>query len=67
MVSKLEIFPRSGVARPVGGWGHYINVGNVEIESNKNKNIGEKETLLETVRSLKIEMKIYKADNEKMM
>jgi hypothetical protein len=42
-------------------------VGNAETESNGHKGKGEQETLIETVRSLKIEVQRYKADNERMM
>jgi hypothetical protein len=47
--------------------GQNISVGNAETKSNTHKNRGEQETLLETVRSLNIEMQSYKEDNEKMM
>jgi hypothetical protein len=42
-------------------------VGNVETESNGCKGKGEQETLLEMVRSLKMEVQSYKANNERMM
>ena len=47
--------------------GQNIGVGNAEIESNGHKDRGEHETLLETVRSLKIEVQSYKEDNERLM
>jgi hypothetical protein len=42
-------------------------VGNVEIESNGCIEKGEKETLIEMVRSLKMEVQSYKEDNERLM
>jgi hypothetical protein len=42
-------------------------IGNAETESNRCKGRGEKETLLETVRSLKIEVQSYKEGNERLM
>ena len=47
--------------------GQNICVGNAETESNGQKGRGEQENLLETVRSLKIEVKKYKEDNERLM
>ena len=47
--------------------GQNIRFGNVETESNKHKGRGEQETLIETVRSLKIEVQSYKEDNEILM
>ena len=44
-----------------------ISVGNAKTKSNGHKNRGEHKTLLETMRSLNIEMQSYKVDNEKMM
>jgi hypothetical protein len=44
-----------------------IRVGNAETKSNRKKARGKKETLIETVRSLKIEVKSYKVDNERLM
>ena len=40
--------------------GQNTRVGNEEIDSNGRKGKGEKETLLETIRSLKMEVKSYK-------
>jgi hypothetical protein len=47
--------------------GQNTRVGNVEIESNGHKGKGEKETLIETVRSLKMEVQSYKTDKERLM
>ena len=47
--------------------GQNINVGNVETKSNRHKGRGEKETLMETVKRLKIEVQSYKAYNERLM
>jgi FtsZ-binding cell division protein ZapB len=47
--------------------GQNIRVGNAETESNRHKGRGEQETLIETVRSLKIEVQSYKEDNERLM
>jgi hypothetical protein len=47
--------------------GHNTIVGNVETESNGRKGKVEKEMLLETVRSLKMEVQSYKEDNEILM
>jgi hypothetical protein len=47
--------------------GHNTRVGNVETESNGCKGKGEQETLIETVRSLNMEVQSYKADNERLM
>jgi hypothetical protein len=44
--------------------GQNINIGNVETESNGHRARGEQETLIETVRSLKIEVPSYKQENE---
>jgi hypothetical protein len=43
------------------------SVGNVETESNEHRARGQQETLIETVRSLKIEVHSYKADNERLI
>jgi hypothetical protein len=42
-------------------------VGNVETESNGCNERGEHETLIETVRILKIEVHSYKEENERLM
>ena len=42
-------------------------VGNEEIESNGHKGKGEKEMLIEMVRSLNMEVQRYKDDNERLM
>jgi hypothetical protein len=42
--------------------GQNISVGNAETKSN-----GDKETLIETVRSLKIEVQSYKVENERLI
>jgi hypothetical protein len=42
-------------------------VGNVETESNGCKGRGQKETLIETVKSMEIEVQSYKEDNERLM
>jgi hypothetical protein len=47
--------------------GQATRVGNIDTESNGCKGKGEKETLLEMVRRLKMELHSYKADNERMM
>ena len=47
--------------------GHNTRVGNAETESNGRKEKGEQETLIETVRSLKIEVQSYKEDNDRLM
>jgi hypothetical protein len=47
--------------------GQNTRVGNVETESNGRKEKGEEETLIEIVRSLKMEVQSYKADNERLM
>jgi hypothetical protein len=47
--------------------GHNNRVGNAEIESNGRKEKGEQETLIEMVRSLKMEVQSYKEDNERLM
>jgi hypothetical protein len=41
-------------------------VGNAETESNGLKGKGEKETLIEMVRSLKMEVQSYKVDNKRL-
>jgi hypothetical protein len=47
--------------------GQNIIFGNAETESNGHKGIGEKETLIKTIRSLKIKVQSYKEDNEILM
>jgi hypothetical protein len=47
--------------------GQNTKVGNGETESNGRKGKGEHETLLEMVRSLKMEVQSYKEDNERLM
>jgi FtsZ-binding cell division protein ZapB len=47
--------------------GQNTRVGNAETESNGQKGKGEHETLIETIRSLKMEVQSYKADNERLM
>jgi hypothetical protein len=47
--------------------GQNTRVGNAETESNGHKGKGEKETLIEIVRSLNMEVQSYKADNERLM
>ena len=47
--------------------GQNTEVGNAETESNGRKGKGEKETLIEIVRILKIEVQRYKADNERLI
>ena len=47
--------------------GQNTRVGNAETESNGRKEKGEWETLIEMVRSLKMEVQRYKADNERLM
>jgi hypothetical protein len=47
--------------------GQNISVGNAETESNGHKGRGEQETLIETVRSLRIEVQSYKEDNERLI
>jgi hypothetical protein len=47
--------------------GQNTRVGNVEIESNGRKEKGEQETLIETIRSLKMEVQSYKEENERLM
>jgi hypothetical protein len=42
-------------------------IGNVETDSNGCKERGEEETLIETVKILKIEVQRYKEDNERLM
>jgi hypothetical protein len=47
--------------------GKNIIVGNAETESNGYRSRVEKENLVETMRSLKIEVQSYKVDNERLM
>jgi hypothetical protein len=47
--------------------GQNISVGNAETESNRHQARGEQETLIETMRSLKIEVQSYKEDNERLI
>jgi hypothetical protein len=47
--------------------GQNTTFGNAKIESNRRKGKGEQETLIEMVRSLKMEVQIYKVDNERLM
>jgi hypothetical protein len=47
--------------------GQNTRIGNAETKSNGCKGRGEQETLLETVKILKIEVKSYKAYNERVM
>ena len=47
--------------------GQNTRVGNAEIESKGRKGKGKQEMLIETVRSLKMEVQSYKADNERLM
>jgi hypothetical protein len=47
--------------------GQNISVGNVETESNGHQARGEHETLIETVRSLKIEVQSYKLENDRLI
>jgi hypothetical protein len=47
--------------------GQNTRVGNAETKSNGSKGKGEQETLLEMVRSLKMEVQSYKVDNERVM
>jgi hypothetical protein len=47
--------------------GQNTRVGNAETESNGRKGKGEQETLIETVRSLEMEVQSYKEDNERLM
>jgi hypothetical protein len=47
--------------------GQNTSVGNAKTESNGCKSIGGKETLIKTVKILRIEVKRYKADNERLM
>jgi hypothetical protein len=47
--------------------GQNTRVGNAETKSNGHKGRGENETLIETVKSLKIEVQSYKVDNERLM
>ena len=47
--------------------GQNTRVVNAETESNGCKGKGEHETLIETVRSLKMEVQSYKEDNERLM
>jgi hypothetical protein len=47
--------------------GHNTRVGNAETNSNGREGKGEWETLIDTVRRLKIEVKRYKEENERLM
>ena len=47
--------------------GQNTRVGNVETESNGCKGKGEKEMLIEMIRSLKMEVQSYKENNERLM
>jgi hypothetical protein len=47
--------------------GHNTRAGNEETDSNGCKGKGEQETLIEMVRSLKMEVQSYKARNERLM
>jgi hypothetical protein len=47
--------------------GKNISFGNGDIESNGHKSRGEQETLLETMRILKIELQSYKEDNDRLI
>ena len=47
--------------------GQNTKIGNAKTDSNGRKERGEKEILIETIRSLKIEVQIYKEDNERLM
>jgi hypothetical protein len=47
--------------------GQNTRVGNAKTESHGRKGKEEQETLIETVRSLKMEVQSYKADNERLM
>jgi hypothetical protein len=47
--------------------GHNTIIGNAETESNGHKEKGEHETLIETVRILKMEVQSYKEDNDRLM
>jgi hypothetical protein len=44
-----------------------ISVGDAETKSNGHKNRGEQETLIETVKILRIEVQSYKPSNENMV
>jgi hypothetical protein len=47
--------------------GYNTKFGNVEIDSKGCKGKGDKETLIEMVRSLKMEVQSYKEDNKRLM
>ena len=47
--------------------GQNTRVGNAETESNGRKGKGEQEKLIETVRSMNMEVQSYKEDNERLM
>jgi FtsZ-binding cell division protein ZapB len=47
--------------------GQNTGINNAETESNGRTEKGEQETLIETVRILKMEVQSYKADNERLM
>jgi hypothetical protein len=47
--------------------GQNTRVGNAETDSNGHKGKGEKETSIEMVRSLKMEVQRNKEDNERLM
>jgi FtsZ-binding cell division protein ZapB len=47
--------------------GQNTKFGNAEIESNGRKGKGKQETLIETIRILKMEVQSYKEDNERLM
>jgi seryl-tRNA synthetase len=47
--------------------GQNINIGNAETLSNGHRSRGEQETLIETVRNLRIEVQSYKVENQNMM
>jgi hypothetical protein len=56
-----------------GDYNHYkeakgqnIRVGNVDTKSNGHNDRGEKETLIETIRSLKTKVQSYKEDNVRL-
>jgi hypothetical protein len=47
--------------------GQNISVDNAETKSNGHRSRGEQETLIDIVRSLKIEVQSYKEKNEQLM
>jgi hypothetical protein len=47
--------------------GYNTRISNAETESNGNNEKGDQEMLIEMVRSLKMEVQSYKADNERLM